>query len=29
MREMQAFAWRCGPLLAPHLVRNVPEGRRA
>jgi DNA-binding NarL/FixJ family response regulator len=25
MREMQAFAWRCGPLLAPHLVRSSSE----
>lgn len=23
MREMQAFAWRCGPLLTPHLVRTA------
>jgi DNA-binding NarL/FixJ family response regulator len=25
MREMQAFAWRCGPLLAPYLVRSTAE----
>lgn len=28
MRDMQAFAWRCGPLLAPHLVRTATDAAR-